>query len=74
MSYDKCMTYNLAIKQLEAQEMIVKTQVADYPNLKKEHKARFHRKMHRIAYPEIYTDNVLSAEDVARKLGGLNGR
>jgi len=64
-----------AVKQLEAQEMMVKMQAHDYPNLKKDDKTRIHRRIHRIAYPEMYEhNNCMSMEDAAKKLGTLTGQ
>ena len=74
MGYDDIQIYSNCIKTLEAQEVLMQIQSTVYPKLTREEQRRQHRRLHKIAYPHIYTDNTMSADDVAKKLGVLNGQ
>ena len=63
----------LAITQIEAQEILSKLSVADWPNMKKEARAKRHRDLFKMAYPEKNSKKAITPNDLARILGGKNG-
>ena len=65
--------YNKAIDILEAQSMLVAFTIADYPNMKKEDKKRLHSRVYKTAYPHSVDAKGVTAQELARMLGGLNG-
>lgn len=50
--------------------MLIKMNIADYPNMKKEDRSKLHRSVHKTAYPEIHEANIkqLTPEDLMRAL------
>lgn len=58
------------ISILEAQEQLNKMSLMDWPNLKKDKRAKVHKELFKKAYPsEIRKKNYISAEDLAKVLG-----
>ena len=51
MPVNIALEYYLAINTLEAQEMLLKLTVADYPNSSKDHRSKLHKQMYAIGYP-----------------------
>lgn len=46
--------------------------LADYPHMKKEDRRKWHRDMHRLAYPKTHeTGETLSMEALAERIRGL---
>lgn len=68
-------SYWLAITQIEAQEILIKMRLADYPQIKQTGRTSWHREMHRLAYPKTHSGQAKTIEDIAKYLGAaLNGK
>lgn len=60
-----------AITVIEAQETLVRLQVASYAHMKPDDQRKLHRSLHEMAYPAIYRNPVtLTAEQMAKLLHG----
>jgi hypothetical protein len=66
----------LAIDQIEAQDLLLKLTVADYPNMTKDARKKLHREWHRKAYPKTYENmEELTTSQLAERLtAALNGK
>lgn len=59
-----------AITVIEAQDMLVKMSIAEYPNLDGKNKSARHKKIYKLAYPNTFKKRkVLSTKDLAGMLG-----
>lgn len=66
--------YWAGITMIEAQNNLVSINVAGYPWMSKEHQKKFHKNMHKLAYPvihEIDNKDPVSLEELATRLGAL---
>ena len=57
-------SYYEAITQIEAQQTLLELRIQDWPFMKKESRNRWHRKLHRKAYPRTHQKPV-SVEQLA---------
>ena len=53
-----------AITQIEAQEILVKLRVADWPNMKSSDRSKWHRELHKMAYPVVHSKEI-TTQDLA---------
>jgi hypothetical protein len=68
MSSLRVETLWLAITQIEAQQILAKLVVADWPNLKKDERSKKHRELHRLAYPSLEKKKSITPQDLQRIL------
>lgn len=75
MDLDTFHSYWLMIDRLEPQEMLVDMSVGDYANMKKEDRKKYHKDIHKKAYPlESSKVKLLTTEEAFKALGKmLNG-
>lgn len=75
MEWDRAEMFWQAITIIEAQELLVKMRLMDYPNMKPSARSEWHRDMHRLAYPRTWeASETLSTEQVADRLRAvING-
>jgi hypothetical protein len=52
MDMDTFANYWLLVDRLEPQETLLSMNVGDYPNMKKEDRKKFHKDLHKKAYPD----------------------
>jgi hypothetical protein len=58
----------LAITQIEAQEILGKLTIADWPNMKQEKRSEKHAELKKLAYP-VSNKKPITVKDLARILG-----
>lgn len=58
-----------AMNRIEAQETLLKMNLADYPNMGREDRRKFHRNLHDIAYPP-QEQKLQTTADLMRFLNG----
>lgn len=64
-----------AIDMIEAKEMLLALNVADYPSMKTDSRRNMHRKLHEKAFPKNYEAGFQTSETFANMFGGMiNGR
>ncbi len=70
MTWEWSETYWQAITQLEAQELLLGLRLAQVPQTKEAGLERWHRELHKMAYPKTYDPSapVLSTKAFADKL------
>jgi hypothetical protein len=57
---------------IEAQELLMRMRLADYPNMKNEARQEWHREIHRLAYPRSWAESeTLSPEQTAERLRAI---
>lgn len=61
--------YYLAITQIEAQQTLLALNVQDWPNMKPDKRQKWHRAIHKLAYPATHKKQVTTA-DLARLISG----
>ena len=74
MEYNEAMRYFDAITVIEAQNMLISMQVADYPNMKRDDRSRLHREIHKKAYPFKNVRKMSGKEASEHLRMMLNGR
>lgn len=71
LSIDELNNYWQAITSIEAQELLKKLTVVDWPNMKKSQREKLHRQLYGDAYPATFKETrKVSNLDLARVLGG----
>ena len=56
---------------IEAQQVLTQLQVVSFPTGTRDFKKRFHRDMHKLAYPKTHSsDEPLTMDKIAQMLGG----
>lgn len=60
--------YWKAITVIEAQDVLVKLQIADYPHLKKKDHVEVHKRYHKMAYPKMHEKETLTTEELFERL------
>jgi hypothetical protein len=75
MDWEEIESLWLAITQIEAQDLLLQSKVADYPWMKKDARASLHREWHKLAYPKTHQDvKELTTKQFAERLkAALNG-
>lgn len=56
---------------IEAQDMLLKMQIADYPNMTKSSRQKLHKEMHKKAYPSSFNESKKITNDELMRL--ING-
>jgi hypothetical protein len=76
MSWDEAESFWQAITQIQAREVLVGMQVADFPWKSKDDRKRLHKHFHKLAYPKIHdSSEVVTTEELAKRLGAaINGK
>jgi len=64
-----------AITIIEAQNVLVQFQIADYPHQKKDVRSKLHREFHKMAYPKTHeATETLTVEQLGQRLRtAING-
>ncbi len=64
-----------SITVIEAQNMLTRMTVADYPHVKKEDRTKIHRKLYKLAHPDLFEseEKAISVSDIGKVLGRLTG-
>jgi ribulose-5-phosphate 4-epimerase/fuculose-1-phosphate aldolase len=67
--------YWMAVTVIEAQEVLIKLRIADYPNMKKDDRSKTHRHFHKMAYPRTHENpKKLTTKELGERLKvALNG-
>lgn len=71
LDYDVAIAYWQAITTIEAQEILIKMRLADWPNMKPTARERWHREVHRMAYPRSHSNKAITPEELAKRIGGI---
>jgi len=69
LAYIDLLTYYKAIDNIEAQEMFIKMQISDYPQMKANSRSKMHRKLSQMANPIKFEEKVVTSEEMAKMLG-----
>lgn len=64
MPFSKLVEMMAAMEAIEAQEILVKLSIADYPNLKDDSRAKFHKSISKKAFRE--NEKVYSFDEIER--------
>ena len=67
ISYNTFLMYYNAITVIEAQDNLVKMNLADYPNMKKEGRSNFYRQMRKNAYP-VGLQKTIEFDDFVKRM------
>lgn len=62
-------TYSSAIEVIEAQELLLSMQAADYPHLKSENRSDLHKRVYKTARPNI-SPKVIKLDDIEKVFNG----
>jgi len=75
MEVDTVDSYWRAITVIEAQDLLLQMRIADWPNMKKHDRSKFHRSIHRSAYPatESSASKVVNTKELHDKLRLMTG-
>lgn len=58
--------YWLAITQIEAQDILIKLRISDWPNMKSSERRKWHRELYKMAYPATMNEKAeLKTADLA---------
>ena len=71
MELDLFYTLWQSITVIEAQEILMQLKISDWPNMKDNDRQKFHRDLHRAAYPKTKESVTLTMEQFAAALGRL---
>lgn len=69
LDYEAVVAYWQAITVIEAQEVLIQMRLADWPNMKGPARQKWHRDIHRAAYPH-QKRKAMTPEELAKRLGG----
>jgi len=70
LDYEVAQGYWLAITAIEAQEILINMRLADWPNMKGPARQKWHRDVHRMAYPSSHS-KAITPEELAKRIGGI---
>lgn len=68
MSIETFSRYKKAQERLEARELLTQLKVTDYPNMKEESRSKFHKAIHKKAFP---VQKVHSFDDIEKIFKGF---
>jgi hypothetical protein len=70
LEYDRMDAYWRSITIIEAQQTLIALKICDFPHMKKSDRQKWHRQLHKQAYPATWSPrNAMTNEDLARAIG-----
>jgi hypothetical protein len=74
MDADRASMYWRGITVIEAQETLLNLRIATFSNAKQGQRDRWHRELHKMAYPVVHSGAPITTEELSKRIAdAING-